>query len=426
MRPRRLMLFAWLLLITVAVPATATVLRVPQQYSSIALALTEAAAGDSVLIDPGTYYESDLDVPAGVHLSGTSPSPELTVIDAQQNGRVLTITGSDTRIASLRLTGGQDPQGGGIHVGAGNFIAIESVVIDGCEANAGGGVFVRDANVTLLDCVVTGNTAWTSGGGIHAVDSQYVGVHRSLLHDNTAGAMGGAWYSARSTLELISATVVGNQAPQGAEGTAFGAQPVAYSFAIVAEHDAASITELLFGDLASRTDNSCCLRWTHDDDAWPGYLAEQLADDGRHNVEAYPMFCRGDGGWSEYFGLRAGSPAIVDGCGRLGAFDVACDAVAVPEEAPRVDQLAPARPNPFNPSTVIAFAVADGGPVELTIYGLDGRRVATLVDESLAAGRHEATWRGQDDTGRRVASGVYLARLVTDRGHHATRLTLVK
>ncbi len=54
------------------------------------------------------------------------------------------------------------------------------------------------------------------------------------------------------------------------------------------------------------------------------------------------------------------------------------------------------RPNPFSPSTSIAFALPRAAAVDLGIYAVDGRRVATLVDANLPAGSHQAVWDGLD------------------------------
>lgn len=78
------------------------------------------------------------------------------------------------------------------------------------------------------------------------------------------------------------------------------------------------------------------------------------------------------------------------------------------------------RPNPFNPETTISFSLPAEGRVELSIYDAGGRRVATLVDGTLDAGPHAVTWRGLDDEGRVVASGVYFFRL-TANGESASR-----
>ncbi|MBN1782411.1 choice-of-anchor D domain-containing protein [bacterium] len=68
-------------------------------------------------------------------------------------------------------------------------------------------------------------------------------------------------------------------------------------------------------------------------------------------------------------------------------------------------------PNPFNPSTVIAFQLAERSDVRLDIYNVLGKRVKTLVHESLPAGRHRRQWDGTDDFGNAVASGLYFYRL---------------
>jgi len=48
---------------------------------------------------------------------------------------------------------------------------------------------------------------------------------------------------------------------------------------------------------------------------------------------------------------------------------------------------------------------------ELTIYALAGRRVTTLLNESMFAVHHEVTWLGKDNSGHNVASGSYIYRL---------------
>jgi hypothetical protein len=95
-------------------------------------------------------------------------------------------------------------------------------------------------------------------------------------------------------------------------------------------------------------------------------------------------------------------------------------------DPPAVFFLAEAHPNPFNPQTTIRFSIAGESPVRLEVYGLDGRRIAVLVDETLPAGSHEAVWQGRDDTGRRVASGVYFSRLLAGSQSQVRKMTLMK
>lgn len=74
-----------------------------------------------------------------------------------------------------------------------------------------------------------------------------------------------------------------------------------------------------------------------------------------------------------------------------------------------------AAPNPFNPATSIRFNLSsDMSSASLRVYDLAGRLVKTLHQGSLPAGDHQIMWRGDDDSGRAVASGVYYARLQAD------------
>lgn len=83
--------------------------------------------------------------------------------------------------------------------------------------------------------------------------------------------------------------------------------------------------------------------------------------------------------------------------------------------------LAQNRPNPFNPATEIVFAVERDGPIRLTVYDIKGRQVARLVDRTLPAGQHVATWQPRD-----LASGTYVYRLQADGRELAMRAVLVK
>jgi hypothetical protein len=68
------------------------------------------------------------------------------------------------------------------------------------------------------------------------------------------------------------------------------------------------------------------------------------------------------------------------------------------------------QPNPLQGSAVIELDVPTSGPVQLDIYDIQGRKVAALIDAYKEAGRHNATWNGDDLNGAPVASGVYFCR----------------
>src|SRR5262249_37751615 len=84
---------------------------------------------------------------------------------------------------------------------------------------------------------------------------------------------------------------------------------------------------------------------------------------------------------------------------------------AAASAAPRGGALQARGPNPFNPTTTIAFDLAREGAVQLRIVDVRGRVLRTLAQGSWPAGRHVRSWNGTDDAGTRMPSGVYLYQL---------------
>jgi hypothetical protein len=96
-------------------------------------------------------------------------------------------------------------------------------------------------------------------------------------------------------------------------------------------------------------------------------------------------------------------------------------------EIPLAAYAGPAFPNPSRHGTSVAFGLPEpGGAVSLRVYNVSGRLVRTLVDGSLPAGRHAATWDGKDDSGAEVSSGVYFYRLEAPGFEGQGRLVVLK
>ena len=68
-------------------------------------------------------------------------------------------------------------------------------------------------------------------------------------------------------------------------------------------------------------------------------------------------------------------------------------------------------PNPFNPVTTIRYAVPEPSKVTITVHDLLGKRVRTLLSNSQDGGYKSVIWDGRDESGRSVASGMYLYRI---------------
>ncbi len=93
---------------------------------------------------------------------------------------------------------------------------------------------------------------------------------------------------------------------------------------------------------------------------------------------------------------------------RLYSFDASGGSVIInPGDQPGEFTLYQNYPNPFNSSTTISFDLPGTLPVKLTIYSVRGRRIATLIDRELGAGKNTIRWNGTDDSGAEVGPGVY-------------------
>ncbi len=95
---------------------------------------------------------------------------------------------------------------------------------------------------------------------------------------------------------------------------------------------------------------------------------------------------------------------------------------------PRTFALLPNYPNPFNASTNLRFMLDLTGPVDLTIYDLQGRVVNRLITQRLFPAGHiqQIPWNGKNDLGQNVATGIYYARLASRQQQAVIKLTLLK
>jgi hypothetical protein len=80
-----------------------------------------------------------------------------------------------------------------------------------------------------------------------------------------------------------------------------------------------------------------------------------------------------------------------------------------------------AYPNPFNPTTTIAYDLVEDAMVKLVVFDVNGREVATLVDGLMPAGSHNAVFTAQN-----LSSGVYFYNLTADNFSSTKKMILMK
>jgi hypothetical protein len=91
------------------------------------------------------------------------------------------------------------------------------------------------------------------------------------------------------------------------------------------------------------------------------------------------------------------------------------------QQVPQRPSLSEAYPSPFNPTTQLRFVVQSASNVTLKVYDMLGQEVATLVNGSIPAGTHLATWNAAD-----MSSGVYFCRMTAEGFTITKRLVLAK
>jgi subtilisin family serine protease len=368
----------------------------------------------------------------------------------------------------------------------GNLLISGGTYANNSTPGSGGAIYAIDSNLEIEDVVVTGNTSTKEGAGI-AVRNGLIELRRSTLENNTISAsqnlvQGGGLYTDLTTVTVDSVQARGNSATF-AGGALAVSNPVSFSLlnSTLTENSAGFFGAGLYvgtgttgmlvhgntvanngggsvggngmyingGDLdfqrnvvafnhdgstapnginliAATATFSCNLAYGNVNGNYGG-TTDPTGTDG--NLEADPLFCDMAGG---NYTLDVSSPAATTPCGPMGAQPSDCDNVGtgIGDDTPTTSiprfALEQNRPNPFNPTTRIAFSIPVPGQVQLRVYDVRGRLVRTLVDRQYEAGEWSVSWDGRDDHGRTVASGTYLYELRADDQRKVRKMGLLK
>lgn len=171
--------------------AHAVVLRVPADHPTIQAAIEAAAAGDEIIVAPGTYREAIDFLGKGVAVR-SSTGPLVTVIDGSGS------TGSVVRCVS----------------GEGSETILEGFTITGGSALEGGGMFNSGASPTVIGCIFIGNHASDRGGGMYNRQGSPT-VTGTIFWQNDAVEMGGGMFNTEASPTISDSLFTGNSANKG-------------------------------------------------------------------------------------------------------------------------------------------------------------------------------------------------------------------
>ncbi|GAB5521958.1 MAG: hypothetical protein RhofKO_42090 [Rhodothermales bacterium] len=113
--------------------------------------------------------------------------------------------------------------------------------------------------------------------------------------------------------------------------------------------------------------------------------------------------------------------ALGPGVWTTAEFTTALNTSVLHDDIPRTYRLHGNYPNPFNPSTKIRFDLPEAAAVTLDVFDAMGRRIDRLIDQTLTAGTHAATFNAAQRS-----SGLYLYRLHTPSFTATQRMVLLK
>ncbi len=83
-------------------------------------------------------------------------------------------------------------------------------------------------------------------------------------------------------------------------------------------------------------------------------------------------------------------------------------------------------PNPFNPTTRIAYRLNKAAQVRLSVYDITGREVNRLIDQYQYVGEYNVEWNSNTNSGQKLTSGMYFARLSVDNESVSRKMVMTK
>jgi hypothetical protein len=194
-----------------------SVINVPDDYSTIQLALNNADSGDVVLVSPGTYQENIIwPDKNGIQLISEGDTTN-TIIDGGGNGSVLNLSEQSTRIDSTTIIDGFTiKNGGNVAKGGGLYLKNSSPQIINClfisnSSDQGGGLFYTTTSGNTFEKLIIRDSEFTlnnssNGGGIYVFGTDQTKLDTVIIQNvsltNNRAILGGGLYSTRIVIDI--------------------------------------------------------------------------------------------------------------------------------------------------------------------------------------------------------------------------------
>jgi hypothetical protein len=413
-----------------AVAATAETWRIDAEGTgdapTLQAAIDAAESGDTILLAPGIYRDvvtrtvkggettAVAFLKRGLTIAGEDPL--VTFVDGEEDHQCLVGENldSDTKLQGITLLHGDalhesTPAGRG---GGGLLLydsspELRNLRFVGCNSlDGGGGLRVAggydDQRIEVSGCAFIYCWSGGRGGGVEMIGLGDADVKRNTFAGNFSEVRGGAL------------AVVG-----------FPARVYSNVWWLNCAHEKAG--SLWCED--ANVDAECNIFWQNIPEIGEGDLEceVRIGDGEEANRIVDPLFCDVQ---AENFAIHTDSPASEknsEECGPIGAYGPACG--IRPRHVTRLAGVAPqggalrVQVSP-NPTAEVARVVVDGdraAEATVEIFDLAGRRMRRLARTDAAF-----VWDARDDTGRRVADGIYFARVTAGPESAVARVVVLE
>ncbi len=205
----------------VLAPAPGRLIVVPRDAQTIQGGLDLSAAGDTVLVQPGTYLEHVVFPEHDVSLASLH-GPEVTAINGMQSGTPVTIDRGDhlgSVLAGLALRRGHATDGGGLRISGASPTIRDNIIANNHSTDDGGGIFVEEGGAPrIVGNRISENSAGSSGAALELAGAGFVVVEGNEINENSG------YYSAAISVQYSDGLILrdnlidGNSSDRGPGG----------------------------------------------------------------------------------------------------------------------------------------------------------------------------------------------------------------